>query len=165
MLRYALENPSLCGPRGRRCDWVMWMDADSWFHPSMLDVAVDSWLHDVPEDRFLVLGNRVALNTGVLMLRGRHGFDNSIGLLDEWSSVSHLIHCHAFDQAALQLIVLRSIRRQQGDGPNTGTADSPFGFTCEQPFCSQNLTKKPYWSCNLIFDAVLSKSGWGGLLR
>lgn len=45
------------------------MDADAWVHPRLVDLPLDAWLGDVPEDRILVLGNRVALNTGVLFLR------------------------------------------------------------------------------------------------
>ena len=77
MMRHALLDPNLCGWQQQvapetfrgKCDWIMWLDADSFIHPALFDLPLDAWLHDVPDDRILVLGNRVALNTGVLFLR------------------------------------------------------------------------------------------------
>lgn len=108
-----------------------------------------------------------------------------MALVDEWAAARHLIYCHAFDQAALQLLVLRSIRRFLLDEDRTsnarpsgeltttphvppsglGTEDEPLGFTCRQPRCSQNVTKGPHWSCNPLFDHTLNASGFGLLLR
>ena len=93
----------------------VWCVGCGWFEGSGLTHAIVThtptthalkfqvWLHDVPDDRHLVLGNRVALNTGLLFLRGGRGGDGggtarSLKLLDEWMGVSHLVQCHAFDQ-------------------------------------------------------------------
>ena len=165
MLKYALTNPKLCGPDGARCDWVVWLDADSWIHPTLMDLPLDTWLHDVPSDRHLVLGNRVALNTGVLFLRGGASTAASLQLLEDWMGVSHLIQCHAFDQAALQLLLLQSLWKRTDPSKRSGDLDTPFGFTCVQPRCSQNLTKNAFWSCNPLFDHTLQKTGWGKLLQ
>ena len=63
------------------------------------------WLHDVPRDRHLVLGNRVALNTGVLFLRaGKEGTGPSLALLEAWVRASDSIQCHAFDQVGWSVV-------------------------------------------------------------
>ena len=43
MLRHALDSPELCD-RGRRCEWIAWVDADAWFHPHRV-VTATSPLH------------------------------------------------------------------------------------------------------------------------
>lgn len=165
MLKHALQSPELCGLHGQRCDWVMWMDADAWFHPALLHFPLERFLDGVPADRDLVLGNRVGLNTGVLFLRAGARTPHALSLLDQWVALSPLILCHAFDQAALQLLLLQSVRRLAGEGPGTGTHQAPYNFTCVPPRCSQNLTKRAFWSCNPLFDAKLTAAGFGGLLR
>jgi hypothetical protein len=113
-------------------------------------------------------------------------------LIDEWVKAIDLIYCHAFDQAALQLILLRSVRHfylshrsdaaahrmygpliqaqfeqwaRAGSDDWLGTHDQPLGFTCIQPRCSQNVTKGPHWSCNPLFDHILNRTGFGLFLR
>ena len=174
MLKHALTAPELCGDG--TCDWVLWLDADSFIHPALFDITLDSWLYDVPEDRIIVLGNRVALNTGVMFLRAgdRDTRLRSIALIEDWILATNLIHCHSFDQAALQLLLLRAVREHHlatgGEIENTGTRESPFLFTCVSPWCSQNLTKDrhnkkvPFWSCNPLFDKKLIDSGWHDVL-
>jgi hypothetical protein len=180
MMKYALRDPDLCG--GDQCDFIFWSDADSFIHPALFDLPLDSWLHDVPEDRILVLGNRVALNTGVFFLRADSPATRrkALSLVDDWIAASELIHCHAFDQAALQLLLLRAIRKHEIDSAGLdyrslpaelGSHLRPFGFTCVSPWCSQNLTKNrkgetvPFWSCNPLFDKTLIDTGWHGILR
>ena len=183
MMRHALLDPNLCGWQQQvapetfrgKCDWIMWLDADSFIHPALFDLPLDAWLHDVPDDRILVLGNRVALNTGVLFLRAGNQSTRTqtISLLDNWVTANKLIHCHSFDQAGLQLLLLRAVRRHLidiGQKGSVGTHASPFGFTCVSPWCSQNLTKNrqgknvPFWSCNPLFDKKLVDSGWHDIL-
>lgn len=111
-----------------------------------------------------------------MFFRGGQSTNASLRIIEEWSSIAPLIQCHAFDQAAFQLLLLRSIRRLVSttlistvaatrNYPMIGTVDEPFSFKCKLPRCAGNLTARPFWSCNPLFDMVLNATGWFKLLR
>lgn len=133
-------------------EWIVWLDDDTWINPRFLNIPLEAYLEDVPEDKVIVTGNFRSLFTNLLFIR------NSVKgrkLAYDWLAIakSGIIQCHGFDQAALQMLLL--VRLQGNFSRN------PLGFSCtfsedQQTGCNNEGD----WTCDWKFEKALFKAGY-----
>lgn len=133
-------------------EWIAWFDDDTWINPRFLDIPLESYLDNVPDDKLVVTANFRALFTNLLFIRNS---ERGRQLAYDWLAIakSGTIQCHGFDQAALQMLLLI---RLQGNFSHT-----PLGYSCrwstDQLSGCNNVGD---WTCDWKFEKALFEAGF-----
>ena len=134
-------------------DWIFWMDADTSINHEWIDLPLDVYTIDVPEDKIWISSNYKGLITGVFLVR-----NNAAGrrLVRDWLAIvmSGHISCHGFDQAALQVLMMQRLEGSFDFG-------TPLGLSCKHTrFGGTGCDDKGDYSCDYKFEGVLSRIGF-----
>lgn len=136
-------------------DWLFWMDADAWINPEWVELSLDAYTADVPDDKVWVSTNYKALLTGVFLVR-----NNPKGrkLVRDWLAIvmSGHISCHGYDQAALEVLMMQRLER-------SFDSEMPLELSCKHANfggkgCDDNHNGE--WSCDYKFEHALSRLGF-----
>jgi hypothetical protein len=81
-------------------DWILWTDDDTYVNSGWLDLPLEMFLHDVPEDKLVVLANYRSAFTNAFFIRNS---PEGRELAMDWLAiaVSGYVQCHGFDQVVL----------------------------------------------------------------
>jgi hypothetical protein len=80
-------------------EWILWTDDDTYINAGWLDLPLEIFLHDVPEDKLVVLANYRSAFTNAFFIRNSPAGRE---LAMDWLAVaaSGYIQCHGFDQVS-----------------------------------------------------------------
>ena len=134
-------------------DWIFWMDADTTINHEWIDLSLDAYTADVPDDKVWVSPNYKALLTGVFLVR------NSIKgrkLIRDWVAIvmSGHVSCHGYDQAAVEVLMMQRLE-------GTFNSETPLGLSCKhEKYGGTGCNSRGDYSCDYKFEGALSRLGF-----
>jgi hypothetical protein len=86
-------------------EWILWTDDDTYINAGWLDLPLEMFLHDVPEDKLVVLANYRSAFTNAFFIRNS---PEGRELAMDWLAIagSGYVQCHGFDQVCVFVFVL-----------------------------------------------------------
>lgn len=136
-------------------EWILWSDDDTFINPGWLYLPLESFLSDVPDDKVLVMTNARSVFTNIFFIRNNF---KGRKLVRDWISIvmSGYIECHGFDQAAMQILILNRILKDEAF-----QIDNPFNYSC---FHSKDqdtgCNDVGQWTCDFKFEVGLYNAGF-----
>lgn len=86
-------------------EWIWFTDGDVHINAEWLHLPLETFLSDVPAEKVFVHGNYRSMMTGAFFIRNN---EKGRKLVRDWLAIvmSGYVTCHAYDQSALQILML-----------------------------------------------------------
>lgn len=152
--------------RYRYHEWIVWLDDDEYINPGFLYLPLEAFLKDVPKYKSIVMVNSRSVFTNVILIRNSQ---RGRKLVRDWLAItqSGFIQCHGFDQAAMAILTLSRIIRD-----DNFTLSNPLQYSClyskQKNILIDEITSIQYelgcnedkWSCDYDFENLLFMNGF-----